>query len=114
MGMLDGLYNQTGQVYRQSETVDSMGGVTKNMAAYGDAFPCRIRAMSARERNMSGSTGVDVTHRLYCAASVTIAEADEVRIGTTVYHVEFVNNPHGAGHHLEVDLRERRPGRDES
>lgn len=111
MSIIEGLFNQAGQVYRMSQTVDGMGGVTKNMVAHGSAFPCRIRALSARERDMSGSRGVDVTHRLYCSAVVDVTEADEVRVGTTVYQVEFVNDPHAVGHHLEVDLRERRPDR---
>lgn len=60
---------------------------------------------------MSGSFGVDVSHRMYCAASVDVTEADEVRVGSTVYIVEIVNNVDAVDHHLEVDMRERRPDR---
>jgi len=111
--MRSNLYNSTGQVYRVTSTTDGIGATSKVYTLYGDAFPCRIRQLSAREREMSGSRGVDLSHRLYCDATVNVNEQDEIHIGSTVYRVEVVNNVDLTSKHLQVDVSERRPNRNE-
>jgi len=106
-------YNLSGQVYRGTVTVGGMGDASRTMAVSGAAFACRIRQASATERSMSGSRGVDISHRMYCAATVDVLPADEVHIGTIIYRIENVNDVDQMGHHLEVDMRERIPERNE-
>lgn len=103
------LLNETATIQQQTPTVDDAGGKVEGAITETD-IACRIRPLSARERAMSGAEGTDVTHRLYCAAGVTITEADRVVVGATTYQVEFVNrNPAGSkSHHYEVDMREYR------
>lgn len=110
---IERLYNQSATVYRATGTRDAIGGNTRTFVASGSAFRCRVRQLSATERQMSGGRGVALTHRLYCSAAVDVTEADEIHIGVIIYRVESVNNVDAANHHLEVDMSERRPDRNE-
>ena len=105
------IYNQTAVVYRDgTTTTDSIGGYSRNKAIHLASVACRVRMLKAQEREMSGSRGVSVSHRMYCSV-VDIVETDEIHIGNTVYDVQVVNNVDGMGHHLKIDLLERRPER---
>ena len=108
---LSGLLNQTASHYSMTQTTNEIGA-TRSVPALVQSFACRIAARSAYERQMSGSVGVMISHRLYCSPLGTaIGEADEIRVGTTVYDVIFVNNVDAMSHHWQIDLAERRPDR---
>jgi len=109
------LLPHTADVYRPTNSVNSTGAVKQMYASVESALPCRIEQLSARERAMTGQIGVQVTHRLYCAAGADIRETDEVRADSTIYDVTGVNTVYGsqAAHHMEIDLLERRPDRRE-
>lgn len=85
-----GMYNTTAQVRAHTVVADSIGGQTSR---YTDstAFACRIRQLNAREQQVSGTTDQLYTHRLYCAASVSISEEDEIVSGGVVYQVASIN-----------------------
>lgn len=102
-------------VYRPTNSVNSMGAVKQVYTAVESDMLCRIEQLSAREREMAGQIGVQASHRLYCAAGEDVAEMDEVRDGSTIYDVTGVNTVYGArtAHHMEITLLERRPDRHE-
>lgn len=102
------LMNASASVTRPTVTSDSIGGESVVETVVISALPCRVQAKSGTERAMSGSTGVAVSHVMFCGVA-DIDEADTVTVSGVDYDVVFVNNVHG--HHLEVDLWERRPGR---
>lgn len=104
-----GLMTNTCTVRRMTVTQDAFGGEVQTWAVASTGNACRLMAKSASERAMSGSTGVAVTHKLFLSAGVDVTEADVIEIDSTEYEVKFVNNVHG--HHLELDLWERRPNR---
>jgi hypothetical protein len=108
-----GLLNATATAYRNTFTQNAMGANVTARAAVVTAFKCRVRQLSASERAMSMSRGTELTHRLYKVPSaVEVAEGDEVEVGTTIYDVLSVYDAGGGqGHHMEIDLRERRPDR---
>jgi len=108
------LLNTTASAYRNTMTQNDMGANVRTATAIITSFRCRIGQVSATERAMAGGTGVELTHRLFKSletGAYELAEGDEVRVGTVIYDVMSVNNPDGMGHHLEADLRERRPDR---
>jgi head-tail adaptor len=98
---------QQGDLYRTTQTQDALGGVVDAWVKVAALFPCLVQALSASKRAMSGSIGVDVTHRLYCGVLIT-AEKDEIEVDGVRYRVLFVNNVRG--HHMELDLEELRRG----
>ena len=107
---MDGLLTSSADVYRPTHSQNTMGATVDTPALHLSGLPCRIRAKSGNERAMSGARGVEATHTLYCRVA-DIVETDEMRIGTTVYDVQFVNDVDAQGHHMEIDLLERRPDR---
>jgi len=103
------LLNQTATINTQTPTVDDLGGRVEGTVTSTDV-QCRIRMLSAHEREMSGAQGTDATHRMYCKPC-TITEADTLTDEDgTEYEIEWVNRKPGgmANHHYEVDLRELR------
>ena len=104
------LLNTTAIVKRPNFTEDTMGGEAASFSPVA-TIRCRIQPMSGRERAMSGSTGVESTHKMFCLYSVDVRPEDEVTSGGFVYQVTFVGDAAGQGHHLEVDLQRREPER---
>ena len=102
------LMNTAVDVVRYTTTQDAIGSQARTATTVIESLPARIEGLSGYERTMSGSTGVAVTHRMYCSVQ-SIYEADEIHEGSTVYEVQWVNNV--AEHHLEIGLLERRPNR---
>ena len=94
-------------VTRITTEADDIGGSVETETTPYTDMPCRIDMLSASERGMSGSVGIDATHRLFCAAGYTIQDTDTITIGTAEYEVVYPGDLHG--HHMEVMLRERRP-----
>lgn len=107
------LLPNTVDVYRPTNSVNTMGAVKQAYTAVKSDMLCRIEQLSAREREMSGQIGVQASHRLYCAAGEDVAETDEIRDGSIIYDVTGVNTVYGArtAHHMEITLLERRPDR---
>lgn len=108
---ISSMFNSLGQVYRSSLASDSIGATERTRTATGEAFLCRIRMLSGTERQVAGARGVDLSHRIYCSASVDVTEEDEITIGSKTYRVETVNDVDLTGELLQIDCRETRPDR---
>lgn len=106
--MFSKLLTSSATTQRVTNTTSGMGATKQTWETNLASFPCRIWALRASERAMSGSTGVNVTHKMACDIA-DIVEADRVVSGGVTYEVKFVNNV--AGHHLEVELEQRKPER---
>lgn len=85
-----GMYNTTAQVRTRTATTDGLGGTSYSNVT-GTAFPCRIRQLSAREQQASGTTDQMYTHRLYCAASVSLTESAQIVSDGVTYEVGTIN-----------------------
>ncbi len=103
------MMNATADVTRIATTVDAIGGAIETETTPYTDIPCRIDALSATQRAMSGSVGVEVTHRMFCESGYTIQDTDTVTSDSVVYDVVYPGDVHG--HHMEIDLKERRPAR---
>lgn len=106
---LASLLTQTAAVYRNAQTTDAIGGVTRALSVSTASLPCLVQPLRADERVVSGATGVVATHKMFCAATADIDEADEIHVGATIYQVTGISNQRD--HHLEVELLEHRPSR---
>lgn len=84
------MYNTTAQVRTTTYSADGLGGHSSTYLD-GAAFPCRIRQLRATEQLASGTTDQVYTHRLYCAASVGLAEASQIVSGGVTYEVATIN-----------------------
>lgn len=67
------------------------------------AIPCRIRELSATERDIMLREGYESTHRIYCDGSVVIGQKDEAVCGGMTLRITRVHNVDLTGHHLEID-----------
>ena len=87
---------------------DGVGGQVETASA-GTAFQGRLSILSASERLAADKTTVYATHKLYCDASVSIADDGKILFGTRTFQVKSVLKPSelstGIGH-LEVTLLE--------
>lgn len=101
---IDALCNTTADVIKTTKASDAYGGWTETRSNRYTAMPCRIQAISGRERLMYGATRVDASHRLYCPATYSAIDAeDEISdAGGTRYRVRFVRDPDQMSHHNEV------------
>jgi head-tail adaptor len=104
---IESTFDQSMTVQAATETPGSMGGTVRTWADAATGIPCRIRLLTASERAMHGSRGLDCTHRIYCSVR-EITEEQRVVVGGVVYKILVVNNPHRLGHHLEIDVQEQR------
>jgi hypothetical protein len=85
-----GMYNTTAYVLTRTFSTDGLGGQTATNAI-GSTFPCRIRQLNALEQQASGTTDQRYTHRMYCAASVSLTEAAQIVSGGVTWEVGTVN-----------------------
>lgn len=104
------LLNKTADVYRISTAIDSLKAHTRTRTLHLEGIPVRLRPLTGRERAMSGTTGVDVTHVLYALPGLDISEADEITVDGVTYDVQFVGGD-SSGHHLKLELKSRRSPR---
>jgi len=97
-------YNAAMTVKHVAASRDAAGGVTETTTTrYRDVL-CRIRQLSQDERGGLGRELVPSTHRVYCDPATPITTTDLLVIGSDTYNVYRVNDPHGLGHHLEIDV----------
>lgn len=108
----EGMLKDTVNVERATETTDEIGGTSVVWSVVETDLKCRISPISADRRYISGSTGVEVTHKMSCRASADIVESDVVVYDSKRLDVVSVlKAPGGAGtHHLIIELQEIRNG----
>jgi len=104
------MLKQSATVSRPTASEDSYGD---NVLTYSTSstIKCLIQPKGGRERAMAGSTGVEVTHTMYCLYAADVVESDRIVVGSTIYDVVFVADSAGMNHHKQIDLREVRPAR---
>jgi SPP1 family predicted phage head-tail adaptor len=102
------LYNKRMTVSTFRVVEDGMGGWSETGLPAGGIIPCRCEAISGAERQIWRQEGVDISHRLYCAADAGLTAMQTVDIDGTEYDVRFVRERGGRTKHIEADLTERR------
>lgn len=104
--------NQTVDIHRASQYAPGkLGGQLPTFGVLLEDVPCMIQALSASERAILGSEGVEITHRMFCELqSETLTEKDRVVAGSTIYEINLVDDVAGMNHHLELLLTEIRDG----
>ena len=85
------------------ELRDELGAAVVLWETYLENIPVMVQALSANERAMLGSTGVDVSHRLFMnPLSEALTERDRMEIDDEIYDIHYVDDVAGMGHHWEV------------
>lgn len=99
-------------VERAVVATDEIGGQSCSWTVVETAIKCRISEISADRRYISGSTGIEITHKMSCRASADIEETDEVIYGSKrLQVVSVLRAPSGSGtHHYVIELQEIRNG----
>jgi SPP1 family predicted phage head-tail adaptor len=103
------LLNNTFTISRLAPTSDSHGGWVEAWAEIGSARG-RMRPASATEIEIARQQQREITHVLYVVWGTDIARGDLVDGGGVTVKVLGVREPSLAGHHLQVDCRERQKG----
>lgn len=102
---IESLFNTSATVLRFTSSDGSWGSVDSYVEA--ESVPCRIRALSGNEYR-DGKIRGEATHKVYLPANAPFDISDRLRINGIVYDVipPAYNSGGGAGHHLEVCLKE--------
>jgi len=111
MGIPVALLNKTATIQRDdglsTTTQDDLGELTHDWADYYTDWPINIQSLSAEERAMMGSTGVEVSHRGFVnplGTGYTLTEKDRLVIDSEIYEIIYIDNPAGLDHHWELSL----------
>lgn len=91
------------RIRTNTQSRDSGGAIT-NSWSNGDTFSGHIRKLSNSEILNNAKRGIASTHRLYCAADLSIAKTNRVTFDSKEYHVTFVDDPHELDEFLQVEL----------
>ena len=106
MTVFESLLNRTGTIARRVRTGDGQGGWVISYTVIGSE-PVRVRPATSAERTEAQQEEREITHVLYCLASVDIARGDRVTLDDgLVIDVQAVREPSQAAEHYEVDCRE--------
>lgn len=101
-----GLLNADYTISRLAPVSDGQGGWVETWVELATVRG-RMRPASSTETMSAEQAQREISHVLYVAGTVDIARGDLVEgVGISVI-VRGVRNPSQAGHHLEVDCRER-------
>lgn len=93
------------------ELRDELGAAVVLWETYRENVPIMIQALSANERAMLGSTGVDVTHRGFCnPLGEMLTERDRLSVDGITYEITYVDDVAGLSHHLELGLTQNIDG----
>lgn len=102
--MFGNLLNQTCSILRPSRPDGWGGGTSYEVIATG--VPCRLQPASGREW-LDGAVRGEATHRLFLPSGVDVTDKNVVEVGGKRYQVlPPVSDAGGAGHHLELSLKE--------
>ena len=118
MVAISDFYNRLMTVYKVDRSQrDSVGGVIPAESVVAENERCAISTATAEERAMHGSSGVSVTHRLWCRAGLRPAIKETMRIRSNrltvppiaqVFEVTSIEDPMHRRHHLVLFVRETR------
>lgn len=93
-------------ISRRQRSPDGQGGWPFTYEAVGTVRG-RIRPASSSEREAAQKEERQITHVLYVVAGTDIERGDRVTVDGLTVDVEAIREPSRAGHHLEIDCRER-------
>lgn len=108
MTVFESLLNNDFLVFRRERTSDGQGGWPYVPTQIGEVRG-RIRPASSQERVEARQEGREITHVFYAVSGVDVARGDTLITDGLLVEVEGVREPSTAGHHLEVDCREKQP-----
>lgn len=103
--------NQEATLLRHCVTTDRLGACVRDWRPAG-TLPIAIWQMSATERAINGSNGVDVTHTGAWVVRDDVAVTNEDRLQvnhagqTRIFRVVFVENVQEMNRHVEAQLQE--------
>ena len=112
---IEDFFNLTCRIYRVDRSGrDSVGGQIATEVTIADNEPCCLSPASLTERQMHGSTGIEVSHKLFLGARLegSFDETARVRVDhrgrILEFEVKTIKNPQYRNHHLLVMLLETR------
>ena len=105
MPLIDTLFNSVFIVMRKIRASDAQGGWSESMTTVGTILG-RMCPGSASERDVGDQRQSQISHVLYCPATIDIHRGDTVTGESRTYKVVAVREPSHAGHHLEIDCQE--------
>lgn len=105
-------------VKRPSNDDDAIGGTSEGtLTSILTDVPCRRYRMQRanQERVSSDVLKQENQHRIVCDVTATVTQSaikgrDIIFIGSSRFEVQTVEDEHGMGHHLEIDVVEFRDG----
>ena len=105
--ILRSLFNNKVKIYSITEVSGAMGGNVETSELKATKR-CRIRALTGKEKEeLLGQQGLLATKRVYLEPT-SLEEKDYMIISDIPYDISFVDNKHEMGHHLEVNVIERK------
>ncbi|KKN58272.1 hypothetical protein LCGC14_0553520 [marine sediment metagenome] len=113
--MIQDFYNSTVAVTQESQSKNSMGGVSRSYSTRITSLLCRVTSMDIRRRsayaesNEFGKMTLRQGLVLYCDASSTnkaIEASDRVTLGTRTFQVKGIDNPGLLDRHLRIEMLE--------
>lgn len=105
MSTLSDHYNRSAKIQSVTQTADGVGGYTETWSTRA-TIPCRTRQLTENERVQYAKETTIRLERLYCDP-VTITTRDRIVIGSDVFDVLSVDDPHHMGLFLQVDMEFR-------
>lgn len=101
MNIISRHYNQFFEVYTTSSSVDANNFEIESMVVTASGFGY-FEPLDGNERYISDKYQSYTTHRLFCQPTVCVTEKDEIRISSTSYNIDLVQNLRN--NHLELIL----------
>lgn len=106
MRAFDALLIHPFTISRRARIDDGRGGAPVTYTEIGTERG-RIRPASSEERQIAAQEGRQISHVLYLRGGADIGRGDQVEGAGLMVDVLAVREPSRAGHHLEIDCRER-------
>lgn len=102
---IESLFNNSATVLIYTPADGSWGSADSYTA--GSGVPCRLRALSGSEYR-DGKVRGEATHKVYLPSGTAVTTADRISIDGKIYDIipPITDAGGGAGHHLEVQLKE--------
>lgn len=110
---IEDFYNRTCEIYKVDRSGrDEVRGVVVKEFVIASDEPCCISEASLQERAMHGSTGIEVSHKMFASAALEGRIDETMRVRSThkgekqEFEVKTIKNPQYKDHHLLVMLLE--------
>jgi hypothetical protein len=109
--MFTALLNREVAFMAATMQADAYGGQSVSMGTVLGYVPCRVRQLSATEREMLMREGIDASFRIYTDGGISVLETYVARLDDgNDYEVKSVHNPDLLDRHLQIDVNRKRTG----